>query len=186
MDIYGLRNFVPTCLKSGDFSSLWEKIFLIHRLKSGFPASMSARIGIVLGNGTREQEDVVGNYFLALGLAFQIMDDVINLRGFRGLKTRAEDLREGKLTTPVVRALNVLGENERIALCQHMGLTGGAIDVDAAMKLIDDCRALDWCIQHSSELVENAWKDVDRILPDSFSKVMLRSFGWFVVHVRDY
>ena len=186
MDIYGLRHLVVSCAETGDFSSLWKRIFAIHRLKSGLPASISARFGVVLGNGTRAQEDVLGAYFLALGLAFQIMDDVINLRGFSGLKNRAEDLHEGKITTPVVRALNVLEAEDRSALCRHMGLIGDVRDVERAIRLIDKCGALDWCVEYSSQLVENAWQAVDRELPDSFSKIMLRAFGWFVVHVRDY
>ena len=35
-------------------------------------------------------------------------------------------------------------------------------------------------------MVDDAWKAVDRLVPDSFAKVCLRAFGWFVCKVRDY
>lgn len=31
------------------------------------------------------------------------------------------------------------------------------------------------------QLVESAWEALDPIIPESFSKMMLRSFGWFVI-----
>ena len=42
------------------------------------------------------------------------------------------------------------------------------------------------CILDAVWLVELAWKAVDREVPDSFAKVCLRAFGWFVCKVRDY
>ena len=51
-----------------------------HRLKSGLPAAICARTGAVLGRATPAQEAALGDYFLKMGLAFQIIDDVINLK----------------------------------------------------------------------------------------------------------
>ena len=42
------------------------------------------------------------------------MDDVLNLRGFEGdLKERGEDIRNGKLTLPIVKALGILPLSRR-------------------------------------------------------------------------
>lgn len=71
---------VPTCLEANDFAPLWDALLCCHRLKSGLPASICARTGAVLGTATSDQEAALGDYFLALGLAFQILDDVINLQ----------------------------------------------------------------------------------------------------------
>ena len=85
---------------------MWRTLCCCHRLKSGLPAAVCARTGAVLGRATRAQEAALGDYFLAMGLAFQILDDVINLQGFgKSLKTKAEDLIEGKITAPVIRCL---------------------------------------------------------------------------------
>ena len=52
------------------------------------------------------QEAALGDYFLAMGLAFQLLADVLTLQGFgKSLKTKAEDLIEGKITAPVIRCL---------------------------------------------------------------------------------
>lgn len=71
---------MPQCLEANDFTPLWDALLCCHRLKSGLPASICARTGAVLGTATPAQEAALGDYFLALGLAFQILDDVINLQ----------------------------------------------------------------------------------------------------------
>jgi len=68
------------CLETNDFLPIWDAMLCCHRLKSGLPACICARTGAVLGGATAAQETALGDYFLALGLAFQILDDVINLQ----------------------------------------------------------------------------------------------------------
>lgn len=71
---------MPQSLEANDFTPLWDALLCCHRLKSGLPASICARTGAVLGTASPAQEAALGDYFLALGLAFQILDDVINLQ----------------------------------------------------------------------------------------------------------
>ena len=41
--------------------------------------------------------------------------------------------------------------------------------------------AIEACIEQSHIIVEEAWAKLDGVVPDSFAKMMLRSFGWFVI-----
>ena len=59
-------------------------------------------------------------------------------------------------------------------------------DIGAMVSLIESSGALQTCIDEAHELVEKAWVPVDETVPDSFAKVCLRAFGWFVCKVRDY
>ena len=73
-----------------------------------------ARIGAILGGGDEAQIDALGVFVEHVGLAFQIVDDVLNLRGFANdLKQRGEDLAEGKVTMPVAKAMNLLDAESR-------------------------------------------------------------------------
>lgn len=48
------------------------------------------------GGGTPTQVECLGKYFEAIGQAFQIIDDVVNLRGFeKNAKNRGEDITAG-------------------------------------------------------------------------------------------
>ena len=47
-------------------------------------------------------------YVQSIGIAFQIIDDVLNLRGFeKNTKQRGEDIMVGKITFPIAKAMNM-------------------------------------------------------------------------------
>ncbi|WP_330633372.1 polyprenyl synthetase family protein [Halocatena halophila] len=187
LDIHGWEHVVPDCLETGEFEPLWENLCATHRLKSAVPAMFAARLGVVLGEGGRETETIIGEYFFALGLAFQIVDDAINLRGYEhDLKEHAEDLVEGKVTAPIVRAFQVLDEPERTTLYQELQADEAEMDIHQIIDLVEGCGAVDWCYDYARELVDDAWRPVDAVLEESQAKMMLRAFSWFVVDVRDY
>src|SRR5260370_15625078 len=106
IDLDGLGAQLDRAVESGDSRDLERAVCAKHRLKAAAPAAALARMGAVAGGGTEAQIDAVGRFFEALGLAFQIIDDVLNLRGFKNdLKARAEDVSNGSITLPVAKAL---------------------------------------------------------------------------------
>jgi octaprenyl-diphosphate synthase len=86
--------------------SLQEHFDLIHR-KTACLFSVSTQLGGVLGGATPEQEEKLGQYGRDLGMAFQIVDDVLDLTASETVlgKPVASDLREGKVTMSVIHAL---------------------------------------------------------------------------------
>lgn len=187
IDLDGLDAFVPAVLESGDGQSLEARVLAVHRLKTALPAACLARMGAVAGGGSAAQVDAVGRYFEAVGLAFQMIDDVLNLRGFEGdLKQKGEDLMQGKVTLPVARALGALGKAERKALW------GTISQKPQDPKVVADCiatmervGAIESCAKDARALVESAWAALDPQVDESLPKVMLRAFGWYVLE-RQY
>ena len=119
----------------------------------------------------------------ALGLAFQIVDDILNLRGFRGeLKSRGEDIAHGKVTLPVAKALSRLSLERRRALWSLLQRkTTDQGEIDAAIDELEACGALAACEDDARRLVEDAWSRLEPLVEDSLPKLMLRSFGWYVL-----
>jgi octaprenyl-diphosphate synthase len=76
------------------------------------------RLGAILGGATLEQEGALGKYGHDLGMAFQIVDDVLDLTASEDVlgKPVASDLREGKVTMAVIHALERCTEEERQAI----------------------------------------------------------------------
>jgi len=114
LDIYGNDYLMDQVVESGDAALLEKRIIAIHRLKTAVPAGTLARLGAVVGGATDLQVDAVGRYFEGVGVSFQIMDDVLNLRGIyakeadklkagTALKTLGEDIRCGKVTFPIAK-----------------------------------------------------------------------------------
>ncbi|HEX4020942.1 MAG TPA: polyprenyl synthetase family protein [Acidobacteriaceae bacterium] len=79
---------------------------LIYR-KTACLFRVSMQLGCVLAGATREMEEQLGEYGRSLGLAFQVVDDVLDLTATEEVlgKPTASDLREGKATLAVVHAL---------------------------------------------------------------------------------
>jgi len=73
------------------------------------------RLGAILGGATPEQEENLAQYGRDLGMAFQIVDDVLDLTASEDVlgKPVASDLREGKVTMAVIHALERCTPRER-------------------------------------------------------------------------
>jgi len=100
--------------KLGKCIGLDEHLDLIFR-KTACLFSVSMRLASVLGKATEEQEERLAEYGRNLGLAFQIVDDVLDLTASEEVlgKPVASDLREGKVTLAVIHALERCGPAER-------------------------------------------------------------------------
>ena len=100
--------------KLGKLISLQEHLDLIYR-KTACLFSVCMRVGGILGHASPEQEEKLGQYGRDLGLAFQIVDDVLDLTASESVlgKPVASDLREGKVTMSVIHALERCTPAER-------------------------------------------------------------------------
>jgi geranylgeranyl pyrophosphate synthase len=183
LDLDGPAELVPGAVESGDSLALEHRILASHRLKTAAPAASLARMGAVAGGGSDDQIEAVGNFFEALGTSFQIMDDVLNLRGFKGnLKTRAEDLSKGTITLPFAKALARLQPDERQWLWQSLqARTEDPRLLSAMVEKIEACGALRACADDAKELIEAAWTRAEPLLEPSLTRIVLRAFGWYVL-----
>lgn len=75
----------------------------------------SCKLGPILVGASQETIEALGRYGEALGLAFQIADDVLDFTGDADTlgKPVGHDLREGKITLPLIRALAAAPPAER-------------------------------------------------------------------------
>ena len=100
--------------KLGKLITLEEHFDLIFR-KTACLFSVCMRLGAILGGASPEQEEAAGSYGRNLGMAFQIVDDVLDLTASESVlgKPVASDLREGKVTMAVIHALERCTPQER-------------------------------------------------------------------------
>jgi octaprenyl-diphosphate synthase len=100
--------------KLGKLITLEEHFDLIFR-KTACLFSVCMRLGAILGGASPEQEEAAGAYGRNLGMAFQIVDDVLDLTASENVlgKPVASDLREGKVTMAVIHALQRCTPQER-------------------------------------------------------------------------
>src|SRR5712692_3318989 len=100
--------------KLGKLITLDEHFDLIYR-KTACLFSVCMRMGGILGGSSAEQEQSLAQYGRDLGMAFQIVDDALDLTASESVlgKPVASDLREGKVTMAVIHALERCTPRER-------------------------------------------------------------------------
>jgi octaprenyl-diphosphate synthase len=77
--------------------------------------SAAARVGAVISNRPRSDEEALESYGRNLGIAFQLVDDALDYSGSRAAlgKSVGDDFRERKITLPVILAFRRGGNEER-------------------------------------------------------------------------
>ncbi|MEM3851866.1 MAG: polyprenyl synthetase family protein [Methanomassiliicoccales archaeon] len=79
--------------------------------------SASAQLGAFHGGGTPEQIEGLGEYGTSVGIAFQIVDDVLDIISDERVlgKSTGNDLKEGNMTLPLIYAMNDGVDKELLA-----------------------------------------------------------------------
>ena len=93
--------------KNGDADITEDEHLEIIRRKTAYLFGGCAQIGGMLGTVTEEQEEALREYGFNLGIAFQLVDDLLDFTGdAKALgKPIGADLREGKMTLPLIHLL---------------------------------------------------------------------------------
>jgi octaprenyl-diphosphate synthase len=86
----------------------------IAKRKTAYLFAGCARIGAILGKIDEEREQALARYGLNVGLAFQIVDDMLDFSSSEKIlgKPVGSDLREGKITLPLIYVLDVCASDE--------------------------------------------------------------------------
>lgn len=123
----------------------------IMRRKTAEPLRAGAMVGAYLAGGKPDEIQSLGGYGLNLGIAFQIVDDILDFTGDerRTGKTTGTDLKEGYLTLPSLLAMKssedaknaILGvvsgpdpDVEAVKRCTELVVRSGAIEKAKGMS----------------------------------------------------
>jgi geranylgeranyl diphosphate synthase type II len=90
--------------KITDREALLRELEFIHRNKTGRLFTASVMLGGLLGGGNAEELAALRHYGDDLGLAFQIIDDLLDIEESSATlgKTAGKDITQGKLTWPAL------------------------------------------------------------------------------------
>jgi len=126
-------------------ADLDEQAYLrVIRSKTAKLFEASARLAPILAGADEALETHCATYGQALGTAFQVIDDVLDYEGQAEElgKNLGDDLREGKMTLPVIWALK-LGTPDEQALIRHAIENGDATHLADIAAVIRRTGALD-------------------------------------------
>lgn len=140
-------------------ASIDEATYLrVIRSKTAKLFEASARLAPILAGASPGIEEACATYGQALGTAFQVIDDVLDYEGDPAElgKNLGDDLREGKVTLPVICALQMGTPAQRDLIRQSIE-TGNTDRLDDMVDIIRTTGALDRARQ-------SAWAEAQRAI----------------------
>jgi octaprenyl-diphosphate synthase len=162
--------------KNGDVDLTEEEHFDIVRRKTAYLFAGCAKIGGMLGPTTREQQEALWDYGFNIGMAFQIVDDLLDFTGEEVAlgKPVGGDLREGKMTLPVIHLL-ARGDGQTEALIRKI-VTDRDVTIDEWRQLctlLGHARSIDYARSTAVQFVERAKQALDAFAPSAEREALL-------------
>ena len=116
----------------------------VIRSKTAKLFEASARVGAVLAGAPEAIETACAQYGQALGTAFQVIDDVLDYAGDAAVmgKSLGDDLREGKVTLPLIAAMQ-RGSPAQRQLIQHAIEQGSVDSLSNVIDIVNSTGALE-------------------------------------------
>jgi len=181
------RSYDPTVTES--------HYFRVIERKSAMLLSTSTESGAILGGVTRAERRRLSDFGRELGLAFQLRDDALDYEaGEEALgKIPNTDIREGKVTLPLLLALKRCTSAEREAIAvlikSASRMTDPGADTQAVSEPLDLAPVLDLIARYRGveDTVRRAQEHAERAIasiapfPDSDAKVDLTAAAQFAV-----
>jgi len=143
----------------------------------------ATKVGAMAGQASELEQKSMAAYGRELGLAFQLVDDVLDYGGVnRDLgKNTGDDLREGKMTLPVILALEKASEAEREIIAGALGNPDAGADIfSKVLDVITKYGGLETATSRALKHAQNA-RDVISELPASELLEILRELTFYTV-----
>lgn len=155
--------------------------------KTGALLEASMKVGALLGKGEPEQVRALAEYGRLIGLAFQMRDDVLGVAGEQEKfgKPIGSDVREGKQTLIVVRALATVPQEDKSTLLRALGKQDASeAELKTAIDVLKRAGAIDYVTERARELIAQA-KSKLKALPESRAREILSELADFTIK-RDF
>ncbi|MFH1200122.1 MAG: polyprenyl synthetase family protein [Candidatus Micrarchaeota archaeon] len=152
-------------------------------LKTGALARMAARLGALFAGASEKDMRLAGEFAEAIGVAFQVQDDVLNLTaGSEYGKEIGGDISEGKRTLITAHALSHATPADRKKLLAILDAkTKDAAKIRQATAILESAGSIGYAKARSREIVKSAWRRFSSVLPASKAKTLLSQLADYLV-----
>lgn len=173
-------------VKTADLETTEEENLELIVQKTASLISAATRVGAVLGGAPPEQEEALAEYGLQVGIAFQLVDDCLDYAGQAEAlgKGVGVDLREGKVTLPLIHTLKNCTQEERrrirdVMLAEELDQRG----LGQVLDLVQKYGGISYTMGRAREYVERG-KEALSLFPPSTEREALLSLADYVLKRR--
>ncbi len=172
--------------KNGVVELTEDEHFEIIRRKTAYLFGGCAQIGGILGEVGTEKEQALREYGFSLGIMFQLVDDLLDFTGAAEAlgKPIGGDLREGKITLPLIHLLNNGGPEAGELIRNAVRDRDITPEKWARLKaMLAEHRSIDYAYQRAVEFGESAKRQL-RLFAPSREREALMALADYVL-LRD-
>jgi octaprenyl-diphosphate synthase len=169
--------------KNGVVDISEDEHFEIIRRKTAYLFAGCAQIGGMLGEVGEEKELALREYGFNLGVMFQLVDDLLDFTGEIDTigKPVGGDLREGKITLPIIHLLRHGGEEANALIRDAVHERDVSHEAWARIRLLlTECGSLEYAYERAVEFGESAKRHL-RVFPPSHERDALTALADYVL-----
>lgn len=160
-----------------------EDVIRLLRYKTGALTGLSTEAGAIAGGGSQEQLRILGEFGETVGVAFQIVDDLLNVTGDvkEYGKEIGGDIREGKKTVMAAHLLSAANTKDKRAFVSLLGkkkVTKN--EIRKVINLYEKYGSLAYARRQADTYLRNAMSQLDK-LPVSEARNNLSAIAEFLV-----
>lgn len=160
-----------------------EDVIRLLRYKTGALTGLSTEGGAIAGGGSQEQLEILGEFGETVGIAFQIVDDLLNVTGDvkEYGKEIGGDIREGKKTVLAAHLLKAATPQDKKVFGQLLGKKNvKENEIRKVIGLYKKYSSTEYAKTQAEAFLLNAMKALNR-LPPSEARNSLSSIADFLV-----
>lgn len=170
-------------LQTSDIDTTEEQYFDIVKNKTATLFSAACEVGGMLGNISEEERLALRNFGYKLGMAFQLVDDILDYTSYDNVlgKHVGTDLKEGKVTLPLIHAITSAKPRERLTIKKILNKTNVTPgDFERVRKLIVKYQGIEYTSRIAREYIDDA-KQALTIFPFSaFTDALMKIADYIV------
>ncbi|HEY4694548.1 MAG TPA: polyprenyl synthetase family protein [Candidatus Nanoarchaeia archaeon] len=136
-----------------------EVLKILEYKTAKYTVERPLHLGAMLAGADYQILEAFSRYAIPLGQAFQIQDDILGTFGSEKEigKPADSDIKEGKKTLLVVKAMELASQKNKNALKSLVGKPDVTKDeIEKVRKIIEETGSLDYCVKLSRELLRQA------------------------------
>jgi octaprenyl-diphosphate synthase len=170
-------------MKSGDIHITEEEYFTLIEKKTAVLISAASAVGAMLAGAPAAQVDALAAYGMRIGKAFQLTDDTLDYVASEKEfgKAIGMDLKEGKITLPLIHALRQCPEGEKNRVKEILERQGDQEgDVNEILSLIHKYGGIDYALNRAQELIDEG-RTLMKTFGDSEAKRSMLAIADFIL-----
>jgi len=163
------RGEVMQLLNTHNVNATEETYFQTIYNKTAILFETSAFLGAKISGCNESKSLRLGKFGLHFGIAFQLIDDVLDYMGDpdKTGKATCNDLLEGKMTLPLIHALNHCNPEEK-KLIQENVQQGSAKDFDQIKQIIEKTGAIEYVMEVAQKEISQGEATLESLPPSQY------------------